>query len=95
MSTQEEKAKAHREARWEDLCNETWTPSGKKKPELTGNALGAREVRKVPLEAKAILDLVVGNLSYFGDSYYRVITDPVELKIEEFYESIGENRPDS
>lgn len=67
---------------WDQMCNETC------QGQLSGNAQHARTCRDTPLEAEAILDLLWDNISYFGDSYYRPITEPVELRVREFYASI-------
>lgn len=56
----------------------------------TGDALHAQKCRDTPLEAKAILDLVTANLHYYGDSYYSPLTTPIDYRIAEFYQSIGE-----
>jgi hypothetical protein len=63
--------------------------------EPTGNAVHARKVRETPLEAKAILSLVLENMSYANDSYYDVLWRPVEMRVAEFYASIGEKEPGS
>ncbi len=73
-----------RDAQWKLWCDATYEG----KP--SGNALHAIKCRETPLEPKAILDLVVENLGYYGDSYYAPLTDPVDLRVEEFYESLGE-----
>lgn len=72
---------------WDSVCNDTF------EGRLTGNAQHARDCRDTPLEADAILDLVVSNLGYYGDPYYRPITDPVDWRVAEYYASIGKAQP--
>lgn len=61
--------KTARDARWERLCGDTW------QGQPSGNALHAQDCRATPLEAKAILDLVWANIGYFGDPYYKPMTE--------------------
>jgi hypothetical protein len=83
------RAQERRDHRWEELCGGTY------KGRLTGNAKFAQECRNTPLEAQAILDLVWGNVGYFGDGYYRPLTEPIEMRVEEFYAHIGKQEPTS
>jgi hypothetical protein len=75
------------EEQWQEYTGCMWEG----KP--SGNALHAIEVRKTPLEAKAILDLLWKNMDYATDSYYTPLWRPVEMRVEEFYQSIGETPP--
>lgn len=52
---------------------------------LTGNAMHARECLETPLEADAILDLLYENVGYFGDPYYAALTEPVEMRVAEYF----------
>jgi hypothetical protein len=56
----------------------------------TGDALHAQAVQATPLEARAILDLVMENIEYAGDSYYRPLWQPVEKRVAEFHASMRE-----
>jgi hypothetical protein len=73
---------AHRRDRWDAWMGEQWEG----KP--SGNATHAIKCYNTPLEAGPILDLLVDNLGYFGDPYYRPLTDPVEQRVEEYYDSL-------
>lgn len=53
----------------------------------SGNAKFAREIRETPLQADAILDMLWGNIGYFGDSYYVPLTRPIEMRVEEYLAS--------
>ena len=53
----------------------------------SGNAIFAQQCRETPLDARAILDLVYENIGYFGDSYYAPLTEPIEMRVREFYEA--------
>lgn len=59
----------------------------------SGNAQHARVCRATPLDAKSILDLVMENIGYFGDSYYEPLTAPVEMRVAEFYATLGQDVP--
>lgn len=61
--------------------------------QASGNATHAMAVRATPLEAQAILDLVLENLGYSGDTYYLPLWEPVMMRVAEFYESIGTEQP--
>lgn len=75
------------EEQWAKLTGLLWEG----KP--SSGAVHAMEVREVPLEAKAILDLVMSNLCYAGDHYYYPLWQPVEWRVAEFYASLEEKTP--
>lgn len=59
--------------------------------ELTGDAKYAIACRNTPLLSTAMLDLLWENLAYFGDAYYEPLSRPVEMRVEEYYESLKED----
>jgi hypothetical protein len=69
------------EERWK-----TFTES-QHKGEITGNAFFARAVKETPLEADAILKMLWENLHYFGDPYYHQLTEPIEMRVQEYLDS--------
>lgn len=81
-----EKAEARqqrRESEWASLLGTKWEGAP------SGNARFAEIIRNVPLEAHAILGMVLENMDYAHDSYYAPLWRPVELRVEEYYEAIG------
>jgi hypothetical protein len=53
------------------------------------NAKFAKECKDTPLEPHAILELVWGNIGYFGDHYYEQLARPISLRVEEYYDSLA------
>lgn len=83
ISTDWELLKDEMSEEWSLLCNDL-----DENNELTGNAEHARNCYDTPLDAESILDLVVDNLGYYGDPYYYPLTRPVDMKVQEYYDSL-------